>query len=767
MKVGLVVGLLSSCLSSSALVAGERTLVWSEEFDYSGVPDHEIWTLDLGNGNMGWGNQELQIYTDANSNVQVQNGKLKITARSQHLNHDFTSSRLKTKDKVTVLYGTLEASIKIPNLANGLVPSFWTLGNDYPTVLWPQCGEMTVMSMGNKKGVESNTGDDLIHRLVGSGAQYRDEVAGRNVGVDNLQIVDTTSWNDDTYHNFTMSWTPTSITTFADDIMVMNMDINTTTCIGCEEFHKPHFLLLTLAVGGTYTGIANAAGISATFPATMEVDHVRVFANEYTQMGGSYFNAPTEAPTPPPKFDKVVTNCGCAATCDASVLDTYADGYDGNFTCRDRMNWVIQHMDSSEEDSCKLVSGEFPGICGPKCDPTYCNTGVAMAMDCGCPSSSCNETVLNQMADDWSGSYTCGDRITWVMYNQNLNEVDACIRLSDEFPTICGQGCNPNTCNLTMAPTPGPITSVTNDVGVGDGINTTTTDPPTMSAVPSASPSMIPSVPPNMTEPTTAPIDPTAAPIDPTAAPMMDPAPVAPTEAPVDPTAPPVDPTAPPVDPTAPPVDPTAPPVEPTAPPVDPTAAPVDPTPAPVDPTPAPVNPTPAPVDPTPAPVANVVVQAPESPNPYCNSDNVDEDNNEYCVGCSLLQVRDAICGIPPAEDSDDLLSYCVCVGTDMLPLYEECADVLEWELDDVQEAVPMYLLEFCCQFANCDGILPEDGDGGRRLQLVLWARSRVGDMECPKAMRKVTTRYWSYSWALQKPAADRKGEWKAEEAMT
>ena len=126
--------------------------IWSEEFNDGTVPDPAVWSYDL--GNWGWGNQELQNYTDSTDNVRVEGGNLVITAR-QETNGELTSGRIRTQDKVMFQYGTVEARIKVPDLANGLWPAFWTLGNNFSTVGWPHCGEIDVLEMGSGAAISS------------------------------------------------------------------------------------------------------------------------------------------------------------------------------------------------------------------------------------------------------------------------------------------------------------------------------------------------------------------------------------------------------------------------------------------------------------------------------------------------------------------------------------------------------------------------------------------------------------------------------------
>ena len=134
--------------------------IWSEEFNTGFAPDPAIWSYDQ--GSWGWGNQELQNYTAAPQNVRVEGGHLVITAR-QESNGQFTSGRIRTQDKLTFQYGTVEARIKIPDLANGLWPAFWTLGNSFGSAGWPHCGEIDVLEMGSGAAISSGQANRRVY----------------------------------------------------------------------------------------------------------------------------------------------------------------------------------------------------------------------------------------------------------------------------------------------------------------------------------------------------------------------------------------------------------------------------------------------------------------------------------------------------------------------------------------------------------------------------------------------------------------------------
>ena len=255
-------------------------LVWSDEFDGVGAPDSNYWSYDLGAG--GWGNSELQEYTDDPSNVRMENGELLIQVREAALRgkrKKFTSARIKTEDKLTVKYGTLEARIKMPDVADGLWPAFWTLGNNFSSVGWPDCGELDVVEMGSADAIS----EGVVRRRISSTAHWENEGSYASYGLSYDADVDL---NAD-YHLYRMDWTPDEVSTYIDGNWVWTIDIRPESCTDCTEFHQPHFMILNLAVGGTFPGLFRTSDISAPVPATYAIDYVRVYGNEFTQLGGS------------------------------------------------------------------------------------------------------------------------------------------------------------------------------------------------------------------------------------------------------------------------------------------------------------------------------------------------------------------------------------------------------------------------------------------------------------------------------------------------
>lgn len=260
-------------------------LVWEDQFN-DGALDESKWYIEV-NGD-GGGNQELQYYRAENISVgpdEDGNGCLIITARRENFNgKSFTSGRLNTSDRYEFTHGKVEASIKLPSTANGLWPAFWLLGADYDTNGWPRCGEIDIMEMGNSAGISSGTQDRYFNGAAHWGF-YRD---GAYPNYANSKT-NSYSLQDGEFHLFTLIWDDNSLSMYLDmdkypdSAPYYKMDINDTSgdwSTG-HYFHHDFFIIFNLAVGGRFTGILNASGITALpqdgDEAKMYVDYVRVY----------------------------------------------------------------------------------------------------------------------------------------------------------------------------------------------------------------------------------------------------------------------------------------------------------------------------------------------------------------------------------------------------------------------------------------------------------------------------------------------------------
>ncbi|GAB3227781.1 hypothetical protein GCM10027346_11530 [Hymenobacter seoulensis] len=231
--------------------------VWADEFT-NGISSS--WVFETGGG--GWGNNEKQYYQRANATVA--NGILQITAKKETVGGmPYTSSRMKTQGTKEFKFGKIEARMKLP-LGQGLWPAFWMLGSNINTVSWPACGEIDVMEHINSENKVYGT----VHWDSNGHAEY-----GGN-------IITT----PDAYHVYTVEWEPTYIRWFVDGTKYHEINITNGTG-GTEEFQRPFFLLLNLAVAGNWPG---QTVDESKLPATMYVDYVRVY-----QKSGTTTPAPT------------------------------------------------------------------------------------------------------------------------------------------------------------------------------------------------------------------------------------------------------------------------------------------------------------------------------------------------------------------------------------------------------------------------------------------------------------------------------------------
>ncbi|MCO1336578.1 discoidin domain-containing protein [Microbulbifer sp. OS29] len=258
-------------------IANSKTLTWEDTFDGNSI-DTSVWTYDVGNS--GWGNNELQNYTDDSDNAYVEDGNLVIQAL-KNVDGSFSSARLKSHGRLSYKYGTIEARIKLPDMDAGLWPAFWQLGGDYGQVGWPACGELDILEAGMAEALEAGVVNSEI-----SGAFHwwheSDDYTGQADYAQSQNLVEdfgsSTNLTED-YHTFGMTWTPDSIIMWVDD------EANEIVSIGTDdpafdEFQQQHFLILNLAVGGIFPQIYDNSEITAPMPAKMYVDYVRIYDND-------------------------------------------------------------------------------------------------------------------------------------------------------------------------------------------------------------------------------------------------------------------------------------------------------------------------------------------------------------------------------------------------------------------------------------------------------------------------------------------------------
>lgn len=233
-------------------------LVWSDEFngEEGTQPDASKWTYDIGTGEGGWGNQELQNYTANPENVSMDgNGNLVITAMQN--GNSFTSARVKTQGLFSQQYGRFEARIITP-YGPGMWPAFWMLGDNIQTVGWPQCGEIDIMEL---RGQEPH----IIHGTIHGPGYSGGNPITKAFALENDRF-------DNDYHVYAIEWDAEKIDFFVDDYLYQR--ILRTDAPGEWVYDAPFFILLNLAVGGNYVGFPTA---QTPFPQKLIIDYVRVY----------------------------------------------------------------------------------------------------------------------------------------------------------------------------------------------------------------------------------------------------------------------------------------------------------------------------------------------------------------------------------------------------------------------------------------------------------------------------------------------------------
>jgi beta-glucanase (GH16 family) len=240
-------------------------LIWLDEFnaiDGSRI-DRTKWTEEI--GGHGWGNNELQFYTNRIENAVVFEGSLNIKALKEQLGvgdyaRNYTSARVITKNKFSVKYGRIEARIKLP-FGQGIWPAFWMLGDDIDKVGWPRSGEIDIMEYIGREPLK------IYGTLHGPG------YSGAKGPSSSYQLPGGAKFADG-FHIFAVEWEPEVIRFYCDDVLY-----STRTPRDLPEgtkwvFDHPFFILLNVAVGGNWPGNPDA---TTTFPQTMMVDYVRVY----------------------------------------------------------------------------------------------------------------------------------------------------------------------------------------------------------------------------------------------------------------------------------------------------------------------------------------------------------------------------------------------------------------------------------------------------------------------------------------------------------
>jgi len=244
--IGLILTALLSCKEQ------KNNLIWSDEFNYTGLPDSTKWGNEVGYIR----NNEQQFYTLRRpENSVVQDGYLMLIGRKEPWeNYNYTSASINTLGKFSFRYGKVEARMKLP-VGQGMWPAFWMMGENKPQVNWPRCGEIDIMEHINS-----------TLKLVGTAHWHNEKhvSSGTSIPCDVSE-----------FHNYSVEWDQDSIRWLLDNkryyAVCINDSVNST-----QEFHKPFYLLLNLAIGGNWPKNPDSTTV---FPDTVFVDYVRVFRN--------------------------------------------------------------------------------------------------------------------------------------------------------------------------------------------------------------------------------------------------------------------------------------------------------------------------------------------------------------------------------------------------------------------------------------------------------------------------------------------------------
>ena len=267
----MVLGLIP-CIPCVNQVKAESSwkLVWSDEFDGDSL-NTNVWTRETGGS--GWGNNELQYYTDRTDNSYVSDGTLKIVAkRENYSNCRFTSARLKTAGKKSFKYGKMEARIKV-NGGNqdGVWPAFWMMGDD--GTAWPWCGELDIMEHANSRNYVEGT----IHWNAG-GSSYNtpyNHIFWGSYSVPAYYYYSDNNNGINGWHTYGVFCDENTIKWYVDNNIYLTAYLNDD---NAYAFRKNHYFLLNLALGSNATGYTGNTAPNDSFQsATMEVDYVRAY----------------------------------------------------------------------------------------------------------------------------------------------------------------------------------------------------------------------------------------------------------------------------------------------------------------------------------------------------------------------------------------------------------------------------------------------------------------------------------------------------------
>jgi beta-glucanase (GH16 family) len=254
----------------SAASAADWRVVWSDEFDKPGLPDPAKWNYETGFVR----NNELQFYTrNRPENARAENGRLVIEGRKEHYANpnfrpeapqgrrnlpaaEYTAASLITEGKFSFLYGRVEVRAKLPS-GKGVWPAIWMMGANRATVGWPRCGEVDIMEFVGKE-------PDKVHATVHFFKDGRHASQGGKL---------TTSVPYQDFHLYAVDWSAERMDFYFDKEKYFSFPLDAAGAGPDNPFRKPHYLLINLALGGSWGGPMD----DAVLPQQYQIDYVRVF----------------------------------------------------------------------------------------------------------------------------------------------------------------------------------------------------------------------------------------------------------------------------------------------------------------------------------------------------------------------------------------------------------------------------------------------------------------------------------------------------------
>lgn len=236
----------------------ETTPFFDEEFDYTGAPNASRWQYDLGGS--GWGNHELEYYTNTLANASADGNNLNITAIMENVGGmNYSSARLLSKGTGDFLYGRVEVRAKLP-AGRGTWPAIWMLPTDWAYGSWPNSGEIDIME---HVGYDPNNVHFSVHTQSYNWTTNNQKTVTKYIS---------TATTD--FHKYRIDWTPYAIRAYYDDALVYTF-VNEGHGPTSWPFDKRFHILLNLAIGGDWGGVQ---GVDDTiFPTSLVIDYVRIY----------------------------------------------------------------------------------------------------------------------------------------------------------------------------------------------------------------------------------------------------------------------------------------------------------------------------------------------------------------------------------------------------------------------------------------------------------------------------------------------------------